>query len=269
MTPISSRANPHFKAWLRLVDDVSARLSSQQALIYGHHLVEMFVSTAGAPKAFLYSQATPLDMLAPLLATYPKVAQFSLTPSLFSALSQVSNGHDLMAWIDMPQRPPPSDPQCALFIENIQDPGNLGSILRSAALAGVDVVYLSADCTDAWSPRALRGGQGAQCLLPLVRDASADVVCSNFQGIVYATSPQGESLYARDLSHSALFLVGNEGAGLQEQTMRHAHVRLRIPMVDCGRLESLNVATATALCLFERMRQLADGELCKTRRGSE
>jgi TrmH family RNA methyltransferase len=143
-----------------------------------------------------------------------------------------------------------------LLLEDIQDPGNLGSMLRTAAAAGADTVYLSKGCTDAWSPKALRGGMGAQFQLALHEHADLITAARDFPGKVIATSlAAGDSLYALDLRGPSAFVFGNEGAGLSAELLAAASHRIRIPMP--GQMESLNAAAAAAICLFERVRQLA------------
>jgi TrmH family RNA methyltransferase len=130
-------------------------------------------------------------------------------------------------------------------------------MLRTAAAAGVEVVYLSTSCTDAWSPKALRGGQGAQFVLPIVERADLVKTLQAFEGNSYATAMQGESLYSQDLSAPTAFVIGNEGAGLRSQTIAATTKRITIPMAQTslGSVESLNAGAATAVCLYERMRQ--------------
>ncbi|HNU66612.1 MAG TPA: RNA methyltransferase, partial [Methylotenera sp.] len=107
-----------------------------------------------------------------------------------------------------------------------------------------------------WSPKALRGGQGAQFVLPIVERADLVTVLNHFQGNSYATTMQGESLYQQNLSAPTAFVIGNEGAGLKHKTIAAATKSMSVPM-QANSVESLNAAAATAICLFERVRQLA------------
>jgi TrmH family RNA methyltransferase len=128
-------------------------------------------------------------------------------------------------------------------------------MLRSAAAAGADTVYLSKGCADAWSPKALRGGMGAQFQLALIEHADLMAVGQAFAGKLIATSlAASDSLYDLDLTGPTAFVFGNEGAGLSEELLALASHRTRIPMP--GQVESLNAAAAAAICLFERVRQL-------------
>jgi TrmH family RNA methyltransferase len=140
------------------------------------------------------------------------------------------------------------------LLEDIQDPGNLGSILRSAAAAGCDAVFLSQGCADVWSAKVLRAGMGGHFLLSLQEVADLPAVAAQFKGKLLATSLSAyTSLYNCDLQGSLAFAVGNEGAGLSARLMQFATQQIKIPMP--GKVESLNVAAATAVCLFEAARQ--------------
>ena len=118
----------------------------------------------------------------------------------------------------------------------------------------MDAVYLSEGCADAWSPKALRGGQGAHFVLPIIERADLLQVIADFNGQTLATSLHGESLYALDLTQPVAFVIGNEGAGLSDALLAAAGQRVHIPMP--GNVESLNAAAAAAVCLFERVRQV-------------
>src|SRR5690606_40487356 len=108
---------------------------------------------------------------------------------------------------------------------------------------------------DVWSPKALRGGQGAQFVVPVVEKADLVRVSTEFRGKLLAASLKGESLYSMDLTGPVAFVFGNEGAGLTDDMLSASSHRVRIPMP--GNVESLNAAAAAAVCLFERVRQNA------------
>ena len=142
------------------------------------------------------------------------------------------------------------------MLEDIQDPGNLGSMIRTALGAGVQAIYLSKGCTDAWSPKALRGGQGAQFYVPIIEGVDIVSAMQDFAGNTYATTMAGESLYAQDLTQPIAFVIGNEGAGLSNKAIQAANHQISIPMNK--NLESLNAAAAAAVCLFECARQATE-----------
>jgi TrmH family RNA methyltransferase len=142
------------------------------------------------------------------------------------------------------------------MLEDIQDPGNLGSILRSAAAAGMRDVYLSRGCVQAWSPRVLRAGMGAHFALNLYEGVDLLGIVRGYTGKVLAAAGDGATpYYSADLKGQVALLFGNEGAGLTSELRDAAHASISIPMP--GNAESLNVAAAAAVCLFERVRQMA------------
>jgi TrmH family RNA methyltransferase len=147
-----------------------------------------------------------------------------------------------------------ADSRFALLLEDIQDPGNLGSMLRSAAAAGCDAVFLSTGCADAWSPKVLRAAMGGHFVLNIHERQDLPGVANAFPGTLLAASLQAKrSLYDCDLRGNIAFLVGNEGAGLSAGLLDMATQTVAIPMP--GKIESLNAAAATAICLFEAVRQ--------------
>lgn len=138
-----------------------------------------------------------------------------------------------------------------VLLEAIQDPGNLGSILRSAAAANVDSVYLSQDCCDAWSPKTLRAGMGAHFCLDIFENSDLLQISEHFPGKVIATALNAkENLFEISLSGPTAWVFGNEGNGLTSEIMQQSDSAIKIPMQ--GKTESLNVAACAAICLFEK-----------------
>ena len=143
--------------------------------------------------------------------------------------------------------------QFCVLLEAIQDPGNLGAMLRTAAAAGVDAVYLSKGCAEVWSPKALRAGMGAQFALALHEHADLTLIARELKSLIATSLDAQQSLYDLDLSGPVAFVFGNEGAGLSPALLDTATHQVKIPMP--GKVESLNVAAAAAVCLFECVRQ--------------
>ena len=191
-----------------------------------------------------------------VMAGHPKdVPVTQLDDKLFAELSDLKTPTGILTLIEIPQ---PAEPVAAagfaLLLEDIQDPGNLGSMLRSAAAAGCDAVILSQDCADAWSPKVLRAAMGGHFVLRIYEQQDLPGVARAFSGTLLATSPQATcSLYDCDLRGNVAFLIGNEGAGLSADLLNLATQKITIPMH--GQVESLNAAAATAICLFEAVRQ--------------
>lgn len=137
----------------------------------------------------------------------------------------------------------------ALALEGIQDPGNLGSILRSAAAFSVDTVFLSSGTADAFSPKCLRGGMGAQFRLSIREDSDLASVVDEFPGRTIGTSSlEGQNIDAINFKGSVLLLVGGEGSGLSDNLLKKADSIASIPLDN--QVESLNVGSAVAILCF-------------------
>ncbi len=249
---ISSPQNPRFKHIKKLAESAATRHEYGQTLLDGEHLLAAALDAGIRPTLLV---TTPAASAHPLLTRCAEAERLTFSQSLFNALSPVKTPTGMLALIDIPQpRPPVKADFCAL-LEAIQDPGNLGAMLRSAAAAGVDTVYLSPGCADAWSPKVLRGGMGAHFATRIIEDADLPAVARAFPGAVCAAAlGAAHNLYQTDLRGAVAFAVGNEGAGLSAELRAVAGVEFTIPMP--GRVESLNAAAALAVCLFERVRQV-------------
>ncbi len=255
---IVSRDNPIFKHLKKLSENARERRAEGKTLLDGVHLIESYVQAFGEPELVIIPEGKSSLEATQLMQQLEHVNTIMFPTLMFAELTPVASSTGILALVAIPkigpQIAPPNEVKFALMLEDIQDPGNLGSMLRTALGAGVDAVYLSKGCTDVWSPKALRGGQGAQFNLPIFEGMNIVEAMQNFAGNTYATTLDGESLYAQDLSKPTAFVIGNEGAGLSATALQAASHQISIPMHQ--NLESLNAAAATAVCLFERARQM-------------
>ncbi|HSH53636.1 MAG TPA: RNA methyltransferase [Methylotenera sp.] len=256
---IVSRDNPVFKQLKKLADNARERRSEGKTLLDGVHLIESYVAAFGQPDVIIIPEGKSSVEATGLIQQLEDVSTVMFPTLMFAELTPVASATGILALVKIPQIEAPAQPIFALMLEDIQDPGNIGSMLRTAAAAGVEVAYLSTSCTDAWSPKALRGGQGAQFVLPIIERADLTAELENFNGNSYATTMHGESLYDQDLSQPTAFVIGNEGAGLRKQTIAASSKSITIPMAESrvASVESLNAGAATAICLFERKRQMS------------
>jgi TrmH family RNA methyltransferase len=144
-----------------------------------------------------------------------------------------------------------------LVLERLQDPGNLGTIIRTAVAAGVDGLWISDDSVDVDNPKVLRSSAGAWFRLPVIVSPNLTQIVTDYRarGVqVVATLPKTDNLYWEiDFTQPTLILLGNEGAGLTEELISLADRQVKIPLG--GGVESLNVAIAAALLLYEAQRQ--------------
>ena len=258
MKVISSRDNPLFKQ-LRLISQSSReRKKARQTLIEGVHLVQTYAAAIGNPEALVVStSAVDNAEIAALIDQFQPSVSTVLSDAMFHELSTLDSPAGVLALINTPtQKNAPAQMDCCVVLEDLQDPGNLGSILRSAAAANVKHVLLSKGCVFAWSPRVIRAAMGAHFLLDIYEQQDLLEVVGNFNGKRIATALRAKSsLYDTDLSGPMALMIGNEGAGLSAALSNLADVVLTIPMP--GKMESLNAAAAAAICLFERVRQIS------------
>ncbi len=255
---ISSRDNPFFKSLLKLSASARERREAGQTLLDGTHLLRAFLVAGGKPSHLLINEsAVKNPEIKELLAASDGVPRTQLDDALFAQLSELKTPNGLLSLVDVPEPSvSPAHSQFILLLEDIQDPGNLGSILRSAAAAGCDSVFLSIGCADAWSPKVLRAAMGGHFALSIHESNDLIAVSREFGGKILAASLQAEqSLYAINLRGKLGFAIGNEGAGLSKELQDTVLERFIIPM--SGKVESLNAAAATAVCLFEVVRQRA------------
>jgi TrmH family RNA methyltransferase len=255
---IGSRDNAAYKAMHRLASKSSERKSSGMSVLDGAHLLEAFLDSGRTPEEVMVNRAGAEDpQVAALVRRSAPAPVTQLSDALFRTLSTVESPTGVIASVlTPPPEPVPRDATLALLLEDIQDPGNVGALLRSAAAAGAGHVLLSARCAFAWSPKVLRSAMGAHFALNIVEGADLDGFASRYQGTAVALAGGGaRSLYDLDLRGPIAFVVGNEGAGISAGLMARAKVQARIPI--SGRVESLNAAIAGSIALFECARQRA------------
>lgn len=256
MKLIQSRDNPFFKELVKLTGSARQRNKTDQTLLDGAHLLAAYLDAGMMPQHILLNAAALLDdEIAGLLEQINDVPITQLDDRLFAEISELKTPTGILALIEIPQPSAPVAAACfALLLEDIRDPGNLGSMLRSAAAAGCDAVFLSPGCADAWSPKVLRAAMGGHFVLRIYERQDLPDVAKAFPGTLLATSLQAtRSLYGCDLRGNIAFLIGNEGAGLSGELLNLAAQKITIPMP--GKIESLNAAAAAAICLFEAVRQ--------------
>jgi TrmH family RNA methyltransferase len=254
MKQITSRDNPTFRELLGLANNRRDRRQRHQTILDGEHLLEAALQADCMPRLLAFAEHFPPPRANYWRQRLSQVSAVSLVSNLFAALSSVETPAGLLAVIDLPE-PTPRNEGVFLLLDEVQDPGNLGAIFRVMAAAGGQRVYLSKGCAEAWSPKCLRGGQGAQFQLSIQEGADLPAVARKSTAPVYAGLLGAQKgLYDLDLRGEVGFAFGNEGAGLS-LPLQAACVPFSIPMP--GQVESLNVATAAAICLFERVRQIS------------
>jgi TrmH family RNA methyltransferase len=148
-------------------------------------------------------------------------------------------------------------PDFILIPDRIRDPGNLGTLLRTAAAAGVQAVFLPPETADAFSPKVVRAGMGAHFSLP-IQSMKWEKIRREIEGLqVYLADMDGQSCWEMDLSEPLALIIGSEAEGASEEARELATQTISIPM--SGDMESLNAGVAGSVLMFEVMRQRAAG----------
>jgi TrmH family RNA methyltransferase len=262
MKVISSRDNPLYKELKHLATSSQARRKAARTLLDGVHLCETYLQHAGLPALCVVSEsAREHPEVAAILVHFTADAHVGanrciiLPDALYKALSQVENGIDLLFVIDTPQASYEKGlHRSAVLLDNLQDPGNLGSILRSAAAAGIQDVFCSIGSVFAWSPKVLRAGMGAHFLMQIHENVDLIALVKNAKIPVMATSSHAtKTVFQVDLKQDVAWLFGHEGQGVDPVLLASATHQLAIPHL--GNVESLNVAASAAICFFEQVRQ--------------
>ncbi len=253
MKHISSRDNPQYKRLLRL----AAGKEEGQVLLEGIHLCQDWLSHQGEPLLAVFDSERLQHggELAALAGRLNAGLCISCEPALMQRLSQVEHGQGVCFVAPIPRlAPPPRIAHNCLWLDRVQDPGNVGTLLRTAAAAGITHAYLSSGTASAWSPKVLRSAQGAHFIMSIYEHLDLLAERKKLAVPLVATALEhAQSLYALPLPPQCAWLVGNEGRGVAPELLDQADIRVFIPQVR--EVESLNVAAAAAICLFEQRRQ--------------
>jgi TrmH family RNA methyltransferase len=247
---ITSRDNPLYKQLKALAGSTHQQRRSGHALLEGFHLASAYLDVAGQPETCLITDgALRHDEAQAIVSRIDEHRIVTLPDALFGQLSNVVNGVGILLLVDKLAPPLPERVgETCVVLDGVQDAGNVGSILRSAAAAGIQQVFCAPGTAYAWSSKVLRSGMGAHFLLQIHEDVERLAV-----PVVITDSHGAEAIYDCDLSGPLAWVMGNEGAGVS-QAWRDA-VTLRVTIPQPGGMESLNVAAAAAVCLFEQCRQ--------------
>jgi len=256
---IASRDNAQYKLLRQLASSAQARRKAGRTLLDGVHLCEAWLQHRGLPVLCVAGEGARGNP--EVAAVIDRCAReggacIMLPDALFAPLSQVEHGVALLFMVNTPVSDAlaASLDDTAVLLDGLQDPGNLGSILRTAAAAGVPRVYCGQGSVAAWSPKVLRAGMGAHFVLDIIEDVDLRGLIREAKVPVLATSLQADaSLYEADLQAPAAWLFGKEGRGVSPDLLALATRRLIIPQQP--QVESLNVAASVAICLFEQRRQ--------------
>jgi TrmH family RNA methyltransferase len=258
MKTVSSRDNPFYKELKALATSSQARRKAGRSLLDGVHLCQTWLALRGLPAQCVVSEdamANP-EVAAIVARVEADRGHVTVLPeALFGAVSQVEHGVNLVFVVDTPSPAvPPRLTESAVLLDGVQDPGNVGSILRSAGAAGIRQVWCSPGTAFCWSPKVLRAAMGAHFVLEIFENADLPALVRNAKLPVLATSGYAaDCLYDLELAGPVAWILGHEGQGVSQELLDLASRRVAVP--HAGQVESLNVAACAAVCFFEHLRQ--------------
>ncbi len=253
---VTSRGNPAYQRLRRLAHDPRARAREGRSLLEGTHLIEAWLQRGLAiERLVIDGQATGAPEISRLLARAGAQPTLLLPAALMAGLSTLESPAPVMAEIvPRPGSFASAHGEDAVLLDAVQDPGNVGAILRTAAAAGVPHVVAGPGTAALWSPKVLRAAMGAHALLNLVgvEDLAQAIVALGVPA-VGTSSHASLRLHAVQLPAPCAWVFGHEGRGLSDQVQ--AVLAMRVAIDQEPGVESLNVAAAAAVCLFESRRQ--------------
>lgn len=250
---ISSRDNPLVKRFAALSRSAPARKRDGMCLLEGEHLAQSYVERVGTLEIIALRDAGALTPAQAALAQRSREAVL-VAPTLFDSLSTLVSPTGVLAIATVPPAPTQAASGFVLALDEVQDPGNVGTLIRTAAAAGVAQVWLSQGCAFAWSVKTLRAAQGAHFHTQVLEDVDLPAALAAFKGERWATLPRDiggvktVSLFNAKFSKNSALVLSNEGHGLSPAILPALTGGLRIPMA--AGVESLNVATAGAIVLY-------------------
>lgn len=258
MNNITSPQNKLLKQLKKLSSSQKERNKTNLTILEGIHLAESYLQQVGAPQQCLFAEDALHDSEVKKIiegCQASSVECIQISKALFKEISVVENGIGLIFVITIPKISATEQlNESAVLLENVQDPGNVGTILRTAAAAGVKKIYCSAGTASAWSPKVLRAGMAAQFALDVFENVDLVKLIQSSDIQVLATTLSAKTtIYEAELAQKTAWIIGNEGSGVSRELLELGVKEVIIP--QAAGVESLNASAAAAICLFEQVRQ--------------
>jgi TrmH family RNA methyltransferase len=253
---ITSNHNPKIKLVRALLSRARDRRDAGAFVVEGVRLVEEAVNSNWPMRFVLYDESLSergMSKVESLMSLGVDVEEVST--SVMKAMSETENPQGILAVLNEFQLPIPESPNFILIPDQIRDPGNLGTLLRSAAATGTQAVLVPPEATDVFAPKVLRSGMGAHFKLPIQSmswDEIEQVVKSAGLQVLIADM-DGQSCWEIDLTKPVVLVVGSEAEGASEAARKLTHQKISVPM--SGEMESLNAGVAGSVLMFEVVRQ--------------
>lgn len=253
---ITSAQNPKLKLARSLTGRPKERLEARAFVVEGVRLVEEALAANWPTRFVLYTAGLSergMELIEKLKKKSVEVDE--LSEAALQTISETETSQGILAVLELPNTELRIDESLnfVLILDSIRDPGNLGTLLRTAAAAGVQAVFLSPETTDAFAPKVLRAGMGAHFRLPIHSLTWEQIQAAMKSLKVYLADTQGSPCWETDFRLPVALIVGGEAEGATEKARSLANLAVSIPMP--GKSESLNAGVAGGILLFEVVRQ--------------
>lgn len=256
---IESKTNPIIKSAKKLKEK-KHRNENRLFLVEGFRLLEEAMKSGKKVEKIFYVPEKEEDFRKYIEPNLKDEELYTVPDSLLKELSSTVHPQGVVGIVQMDD---PSDLEASalfvntlyLYLDGLQDPGNLGTIIRSAHAAGAGGILLGKNTVDPYSDKVLRSAMGSIFYLPIFSDGEKTRALLEEKGYKLAVTSLAatKSIFEEDLTEDLILVIGNEGSGVTEELLNRAEVLLKIPMP--GGAESLNAAVAASVILFEKVRQ--------------
>ena len=251
---ITSSQNSKIKLVRALLGRAKERRDANAFVAEGVRLVEEAVNSNWGFQFALYDES--LNEKGKLLVEGLKLGGVDVeevSESVMKSLSETETPQGILAILGHTQLPIPNYLNFILIPDQIRDPGNLGTLLRTAAAAGVQAVLLPPETTDAFAPKVVRSGMGAHFRLP-IHSMTWDEIRAQTKSLqIFLADMNGQSCWETDLRQPLALIIGSESEGASEEARKLTMQKISIPMA--GNVESLNAGVAGSVLMFEVVRQ--------------
>lgn len=262
---ITSISNPIIKE-VRSLSNKKGRIVAQAILLEGYRLVKDAVDSGAEIRYYIIADSF-FQKAELFLSDVPNIKVVQVSDALFYRISETQSPQGIMAVAELPvydKKDVINGVKQVIVLENLQDPGNLGTIIRSADACGFDAVILSKDSADPYNPKVIRSTMGSLFHIPIIIEEDFDGVLNELRSrnirLVAAHTRDALSCWKADLAGDVAIIIGNEGNGLSEHILELADMTVMIPMK--GKAESLNASAAASMLIYECMRQREKNKFC-------
>ncbi|MFY8242854.1 TrmH family RNA methyltransferase [Clostridium perfringens] len=254
MLEIESKNNNLFKE-IKKLKEKKHRIKSNKYLIEGLRFVEEAIKSKVSIDSIIFTESFKEKNPELFLKINENIKIIQMNEALLKQLCSTENPQGIVGVINMQNKELKSG-ELVVLVDKVQDPGNMGTIIRTAHAAGAAGIVMTKGTVDIYNDKTLRSTMGSIFYIPIVEDDSLDFVKSlKKEGYkLVVSSLQGKNnFFEENLQGKVMIAVGNEGNGVSDEVYDIADIKVKIPMP--GEAESLNVAVATSIMIYEKIRQ--------------